>query len=74
MCIVYVPNHIEMYRFCLAASVEKCGNALITFVKNEGYHLKKAYVLSNAREITTNCEITYILIYDVMLLRVRVVK
>ena len=37
-------------------------------MKNEYYHVKKAYVLSNAREITTNGKITYIPIYDVMFL------
>lgn len=41
-------------------------SALNAFVKNEDYHVKKAYVLSNAREITTNGKITYLPIYDVM--------
>ncbi len=41
-------------------------SVLSTFVKNEDYHVKKAYVLSNAREITANGKITYIPIYDVM--------
>ena len=45
-------------------------SALNTFVKNDDYHVKKAYVLSNAREITTNGKITYLPIYDVMFLRV----
>ena len=40
----------------------------VTFVKNEDYHVKKAYVLSNAREITTKGKITYLPIYDVMFL------
>ena len=43
-------------------------SALSAFVKNEDYHVKKAYVLSNTREITTNGKITYIPIYDVMFL------
>ena len=43
-------------------------SALNAFVKNEDYHVKKAYVLSNTREITTNVKITYIPIYDVMFL------
>ena len=43
-------------------------SALSTFVKNDDYHVKKAYVLSNTREITTNGKITYIPIYDVMFL------
>jgi len=43
-------------------------SALNAFVKNEDYHVKKAYVLSNSREITTNGKITYIPIYDVMFL------
>ena len=41
-------------------------SALNTFVKNEDYHIKKAFVLSNAREITTNGKITYLPIYFVM--------
>ena len=41
-------------------------SALNTFVKNEDYHVKKAFVLSNSREITTNGKITYLPIYDVM--------
>ena len=41
-------------------------SALTAFVRNEDYHIKKAYVLSNAREITTNGKITYLPIYDIM--------
>ncbi len=41
-------------------------SALNTFVKNDGYHVKKAFVLSNTREIMTNGKITYLPIYDVM--------
>ncbi|MBR3586279.1 MAG: ATP-binding protein [Oscillospiraceae bacterium] len=41
-------------------------SALNTFVKNEDYHVNKAVVLSNSREITTNGKITYLPIYDVM--------
>lgn len=41
-------------------------SALNTFVKNDDYHVKKAFVLSNAREITMNGKITYLPIYDVM--------
>ncbi len=41
-------------------------SALTAFVQNEDYHIKKAYVLSNAREITTNGKITYLPIYDIM--------
>jgi len=41
-------------------------SALNTFVKNDDYHVKKAFVLSNTREITTNGKITYLPIYDVM--------
>ena len=41
-------------------------SALNTFVKNDDYHVKKAFVLSNNREITTNGKITYLPIYDVM--------
>ena len=41
-------------------------SALNAFVKNEDYHIKKAFVLSNAREITANGKITYLPIYFVM--------
>ncbi len=41
-------------------------SALTTFVQNEDYHIRKAVVLSNAREITTNGKITYLPIYDIM--------
>lgn len=41
-------------------------SALTAFVENEEYHIKKAFVLSNAREITTKGRITYIPIYDIM--------
>ncbi len=44
-------------------------SALNTFAKNDDYHVKKAYVLSNAREITTNGKVTYLPIYDVMFLQ-----
>lgn len=43
-------------------------SALNTFVKNEDYHITKAYVLSNAREIKTKGKIIYIPIYFVMFL------
>lgn len=41
-------------------------SALSTFVKNEDYHIQKAFVLSNAREITTNGKIIYLPIYFIM--------
>lgn len=41
-------------------------SALNTFVQNEDYHIKKAFVLSNAREITTNGKIICIPIYYIM--------
>ena len=41
-------------------------HALNTFVKNDDYHVKKAFVLSNTREITSNGKVTYLPIYDVM--------
>ena len=43
-------------------------SALNTFVKNDDYHVKKAFVLSNTREIKTNGKITYLPIYNVMFL------
>ena len=41
-------------------------SALSAFVQNEDYRIKKAFVLSNAREITTSGKITYLPIYDIM--------
>ena len=41
-------------------------SALNAFVRNEDYHVKKAFVLSNAREIRTEGKITYLPVYDVM--------
>ncbi len=41
-------------------------SALSNFVSNEDYHVKKAYVLSNAREIREAGKITYLPIYFVM--------
>ena len=43
-------------------------SALNAFVSNEDYHVKKAIVLSNEREITTKNKITYLPIYDIMFL------
>lgn len=41
-------------------------SALTTLVQNEEYHIKKAFVLSNAREVTTKGKITYLPIYYCM--------
>ena len=41
-------------------------SALNAFVSNEDYHVKKAIVLSNEREITTKNKIAYLPIYDIM--------
>ncbi len=68
MCDFYPHIYIEMCGFLSAFSIETCMDALNTFAKDEDYHVKKAYVLSNTREITTNGKITYIPIYDVMFL------
>ena len=43
-------------------------SALNTFVKNEDYHIKKAFVLSNERTLTTKAKICYLPIYHVMFL------
>ena len=43
-------------------------SALNAFVSNEDYHVKKAIVLSNEREITMKNKITYLPIYDIMFL------
>ena len=41
-------------------------SALNTFVSNEDYHIKKAYVVSNERVVSQNGKITYIPIYYIM--------
>lgn len=41
-------------------------SALNTFVSNEDYHIKKAFVVSNERTVTQNGKITYIPIYYIM--------
>lgn len=41
-------------------------SALNTFVSNKDYHIQKAFVLSNEREVSTNGKITYLPIYYVM--------
>ncbi len=43
-------------------------SALNNFVKNEDYHIKKAFVVSNERTIKTDGKITYLPIYYVMFL------
>ena len=41
-------------------------SALNAFVSNEDYHIKKAFVLSNTREVATKGKIIYIPIYYIM--------
>lgn len=41
-------------------------SALNKFVRNEDYHIKKAFVVSNERTVTQNGKITYIPIYYIM--------
>lgn len=41
-------------------------SALNAFVHNEDYHIKKAFVVSNERNVTQNGKITYIPIYYIM--------
>lgn len=41
-------------------------SALNTFVQNEDYHIKKAFVVSNERNVTKNGKIIYIPIYYIM--------
>lgn len=41
-------------------------SALNTFISNEDYHIKKAFVLSNEREIRFKGKITYLPIYFIM--------
>ena len=43
-------------------------SALNNFVKNEDYHIKKAFVVSNERTVRTDGKITYLPIYYVMFL------
>ncbi len=44
----------------------KVHSALNTFVKNEDYHIHKAYVLSNAREIEQIEKVVYMPVYFIM--------
>lgn len=44
-------------------------SALNAFVRNEDYHIKKAFVLSNERTITHDGKITYLPVYDIMFFR-----
>ena len=41
-------------------------SALNTFVQNEDYYIKKAFVVSNERKVTTQGKVTYLPIYDIM--------
>ena len=41
-------------------------SALNTFVQNEDYHIKKAFVLSNEQEVTRKGKIIYLPIYYIM--------
>lgn len=41
-------------------------SALNNFINNEDYHIRKAFVLSNERNVATNGKITYVPIYYVM--------
>lgn len=41
-------------------------SALNTFVRNEDYHIQKAFVLSNEREVSVKGKITYLPIYYIM--------
>ena len=41
-------------------------SALNTFVQNEDYHIKRAFVVSNERNVTQNGKIVYIPIYYIM--------
>ena len=41
-------------------------SALNSFVQNEDYHIKKAFVVSNERKVTTQGKVTYLPIYDIM--------
>ena len=41
-------------------------SALNTFVQNEDYHIKKAFVVSNVRKVFSKGKITYIPIYYIM--------
>ena len=44
-------------------------SALNTLVANDDYHVKKAFVLSNERVVSTKGKITYLPIYYVMFMQ-----
>lgn len=41
-------------------------SALNSFINNDGYGIKRAFVLSNEREVTTKASVTYLPIYYIM--------
>lgn len=55
-----VPIEVKSGKDCTVHS------ALNTFVQNEDYHIKKAFVVSNERKVTTQGKVTYLPIYDIM--------
>ena len=71
--MVAVDYLIDDYESLSAVPIEvKSGkdysvhSALNTFVHNEDYHVKRAFVLSNERTVKTLGKITYIPIYYIM--------
>lgn len=41
-------------------------SALTAFVKNEDYHIRKAFVLSNSRTVSQKGKIIYLPVYNIM--------
>ena len=61
-----VFKHIGMFKMCIRDRDYTVHSALNTFVQNEDYHIKKAFVISNERKVTQKGKITYIPIYNIM--------
>ena len=65
-------THLDVYKRQAVPIEVKSGkdytvhSALNTFVQNEDYHIKKAFVVSNERKVQTKGKITYIPIYYIM--------
>ncbi|MCR5173097.1 MAG: AAA family ATPase [Oscillospiraceae bacterium] len=68
----YIIRHVGQQLFENYIEVnfaeDQNGPGLFEKVRTVRDHVKKAYVLSNTREITTNGKITYLPVYDVMFL------
>ena len=59
----------SVYESVVASELLAYHSALNTFVQDEDYHIKKAFVLSNERTVKHKGKITYLPIYYIMFFR-----